>query len=261
MHRKKSQSDQSQPVAVLDRWGAAASDWLAAGTGLQIGLVPGEYGTALLVAALILTYVPLNTWIAWRIGSVLQRQTVERQRNDGAWRGELAGMLHRVPQLAASRGERTQRRINSSIYHAIGRTWSRQNVWDASMMMFRNAYNFLSQPLLAYLPAFMAGGVSFRDFVATSELAAELINDVSRFINVMPTIATLRANARRLTELAKAVDRVRARDAFYPETGVSAFRRIRDAGCWRACAADRGSGASPQVSRERRLHHRAGALR
>lgn len=223
----------SEPVAVLDRWGAAASDWIAAAIGVQTNLAPGGYGTAVLVAALILTYVPLNTWLAWRIGCVLQRQNIERQRNDGAWRGELAAMLHRVPQLAASRGERTQRRINDGLYRAIDRTWSRQNIWDASMMMFTNTYNFLSQRLLAYLPAlpaFMAGGMSFRNFVATSELTAELINDVSWFINVMPAIATLRANAGRLTELAGAVDRVRSRDAFYAETGVSAFRRTREAG-------------------------------
>ncbi|MEM8956755.1 MAG: ATP-binding cassette domain-containing protein [Pseudomonadota bacterium] len=223
----------SQPVALLDRWGAVASDWIAATTGLQTSLAPGEYGTAVLIAALILTYVPLNTWLAWRIGCVLQRQNIERQRNDGAWRGELAAMFHRVPQLAASRGERTQRRINGSLYQAIDRTWSRQNIWDASMMMFTNTYNFLSQRLLAYLPAlpaFMAGGMSFRDFVATSELTAELISDVSWFINVMPAIATLRANAGRLTELAGAVDRVRARDAFYAETGVSGFLRSRTPG-------------------------------
>ncbi|CAN0583854.1 unnamed protein product, partial [Ectocarpus sp. 12 AP-2014] len=91
-------------------------------------------------------------------------------------------------------------------------------------------YGFLSSRLLAYLPAlpsYMAGNLSFRTFAANSELTAELIGDVSWFINVMPAIATLKANASRLTEVAQAVDRVRARQEFYAETGVSRFDRTR----------------------------------
>ncbi len=239
--------ERSQPVAFLDRWGHAASDWLASATGMEVGLAPGVYGTAVLVAALILTYVPLVTWVAWRIGRVLERQTLERQRHDGAWRNELGTMFNRVTQLAASRGERAQRKINSALYHQIDGTWGRQNVWSAAMMMFTQVYGFLSQRLLAYLPglpAYMAGQMSFRDFAATSELTAELINDVSWFINVMPAIATLRANARRLTELAAAVERVEARDKFYAETGVSRFEHRRAAI------------ETPLVLEELALHHR-----
>jgi ABC-type uncharacterized transport system fused permease/ATPase subunit len=46
----------------------------------------------------------------------------------------------------------------------------------------------------------------------------------------MPAIATLNAHAKRLTDLAAAIERVRARDAFYAETGVSRFRRARRPG-------------------------------
>ncbi|MFO1165064.1 MAG: hypothetical protein U1E55_07815 [Paracoccus sp. (in: a-proteobacteria)] len=60
---------------------------------------------------------------------------------------------------------------------------------------------------LPALPAYFAGGLSFRDFAASGELTAELIGDVSWFINVMPAIATLRANSGRLTELARAIER------------------------------------------------------
>ena len=84
------------------------------------------------------------------------------------------------------------------------------------MMMFTDVYNFLSQRLLAYLPAlpaFMTGEMSFRTYAASSELTAELIGGVSWFINVMPAIAALKANARRLTELADAIERVRDRAA------------------------------------------------
>lgn len=226
--------ERTQPVAFLDRWGAAGNDWLAIafgpGVAERVDLVPGQYGTAVLVAALVIVYVPTITLVAWRLGKVLERQTLERQKRDGAWRGELGTMLNRVGQLAASRGERAQRRINARLYNDLDATWGRQNRWGAAMMMFQDVYNFLSTRLLAYLPglpAFTAGGMSFRDYAASSELTAELISDISWFINVMPAIATLKANAGRLTELAAAVERVRARDRFYAETGISEFVRAR----------------------------------
>ena len=122
----------------------------------------------------------------------------------------------------------SQRDTNARLYAGIDRAWRRQNVWVAIMLMFTEVSSFLSQRLLAYLPAlpaFMAGNMSFRAFVASSELTAELIVGASWFTNVMTEIAILRANASRLTALAAAIERVRDRDRFYAETGRSAFRR------------------------------------
>ena len=137
-------------------------------------------------------------------------------------------MLNRVALVAASRGQFVQRDTNARLYGGIDRAWRRQNVWVATMLMFTEVSNFLAQRLLAYLPAlpaFMAGNMSFRTYVAASELTTELIQGASWFTNVMTEIAVLRANASRLTALAAAIERVRDRDRFYAETGRSAFRR------------------------------------
>ena len=137
-------------------------------------------------------------------------------------------MLNRVGLVAASRGQFAQRVTNARLYAGIDHAWRRQNVWVATMLMFTEVSNFLSQRLLAYLPAlpaFMAGNMSFRAYVASSELTTELIAGASWFTNVMTEIAVLRANAARLTALAAAIERVRDRDRFYAETGRSDFRR------------------------------------
>ncbi|XDA97400.1 ATP-binding cassette domain-containing protein [Sulfitobacter sp. LCG007] len=224
--------ERSKAVPFLDAWGASANaalaDWLGPAAASRIDLVPGTYGSALLAGALIVVYVPAISLIAWSLGRIIERLHLERQRRDGAWRGEWGALLNRVAQLATSRGERAQRRINGRLYADVDRTWGRQNRLDAGMMMFSNTYSFLSSRLLAYmpaLPAYMAGNLTFRDFAASSELTAELIGDVSWFINVMPAIATLKANAGRLTEVARAIERVRARQAFYSETGISRLER------------------------------------
>lgn len=226
--------ERSQPVPFLDRWGAQANEavarWLGTGPAAAIDLSPGDYGSALLALLLVAIYVPCITFIAWKLGRVLERLSVQRQRRDGAWRGEWGTMLGRVGRMAAARGERAQSRINGQLYAELDQTWGKQNWLGACIMMFTSVYNFLSSRLLAYLPAlpaYMAGGLNFRDFAASGELTAELIGDVSWFINVMPAIATLKANAARLNELAEAVERVRRRQEFYAETGISAFERTR----------------------------------
>ncbi len=225
--------ERSAPVPMLDEWGAkmnALAQGAFPSVAKHVDFVPGTYGTALVVAALVILYVPAVTLVAWLLGRVLERLTLERQRRDGAWRGEWNTLLNRVGQLSTSRGERAQQRINSRLYGRLDQIWGKQNIWQSAMMYFTDVYNFLSTRLLAYLPAlpaFMAGNMTFRTFSASSELTAELIKDVSWFINVMPAIATLRANAGRLMELAEAVERVRARKEFYSETGLHDFEYHR----------------------------------
>jgi vitamin B12/bleomycin/antimicrobial peptide transport system ATP-binding/permease protein len=225
--------ERSAPVPMLDAWGNRANTWIEhvfPSLATHVDFVPGDFGTALIVGTMVLFYVPAGTFVAWLLGRVLERLALDRQRREGAWRGEWCALLNRVNQLSSSRGERAQQRINARLYARLDRTWSRQNVWESAMLLFTDIYNFLSSRLLAYLPAlpaFMAGNLSFRTFAASSELTAELIKDVSWFINVMPAIAMLRANAGRLNELARAVERVRERREFYSETGIHRFEHVR----------------------------------
>jgi ABC-type uncharacterized transport system fused permease/ATPase subunit len=154
--------------------------------------------------------------------------------------------------------------VNARLYSAVDHTWRQQNIWLATMTMFTDVYNFLSQRLLAYLPAlpaFMSREMTFRTYAASSELTAELIAGVSWFINVMPAIAALKANARRLMELADAIERVRDRERFYAETGRSDFKRsLVEHGPTLAldglALCHRGHGARPFVAVRRLVAHR-----
>ncbi|MBJ3777609.1 ABC transporter ATP-binding protein/permease [Acuticoccus mangrovi] len=226
----------SVEVAFLERWfaaiGAAAGKAFGPSVGAALSFSPGEYGSALLVALLIAVYVPLGTFCAWCLGRVLERQTLERQARDGSWRGELNDLLSRSGQLAISNGERVQARTNSVLYGAIDRVWHRMNITTAAFQAFTDGYTFLSKRLVSYLPAlpgYLSGAMTFRTYTATSELAAELINDCSWFLQVMPAIATLNANAKRLTEVAEAIECASDQHRFYSETGVHEFRALTQA--------------------------------
>ncbi|WP_237152635.1 ABC transporter ATP-binding protein/permease [Oryzibacter oryziterrae] len=188
--------------------------------------VLGTYASAFLVFVLAVTYVPLSTLIALRIGKMIEALNVAMQRNEGTYRAELAMLVRRVLPVAAANGEYVQARIHRRHYAAIDRTWAQQNKVSAGFLSFNLFYTFLTQKVVSYLPslpAYMQGGLSFRNYITGSELASELINDCSWLIQVMPDIANLRANADRVIQLADAIERVQDSQAFYRETGISDF--------------------------------------
>ncbi|MEM6548770.1 MAG: ATP-binding cassette domain-containing protein [Pseudomonadota bacterium] len=231
--------ERSTAVPFLDRWAEGFSAAMGRHFGPEIGaaanFAPGDYGSAFLILVLILVYVPLGTYLAWRLGKILEKQTLARQATGGTWRSELNSMLGRSSQLASSQGQDVQARVNDRLYGAIDRVWHKLNRTTVNFMVFRNSYTFLSNRLVAYLPAlpgYMSGAMSFRDYSATSELVGELINDTSWFIEVMPAIATLRANARRLTEVAGAIELAQDQTEFYGRTGLSEFRYTTQEGAF-----------------------------
>jgi ABC-type uncharacterized transport system fused permease/ATPase subunit len=80
--------------------------------------------------------------------------------------------------------------------------------------------------IVAYGPSlvpYMQNSISLKAYVTGAELVNSLISQCSWFIHVMPEIATLKANARRVTDLAEAIENVQKPRDFYRLTGHSDF--------------------------------------
>ena len=187
----------------------------------------GSYGSACLAFAALAIYVPLNTFIAAKLGGILQRLSVRMQWAEGSYRTELNTLLHRSFHVAALHGERAQKVVNKRRYVDIDQTWASQNRVTAGYMGFELVHNFIGSRIVAYAPGllpYVDNEVSLQHYVTGAELANALINECSWFIHVMPDIATLRANARRITDLAKAIETVQRPQEFYARTGPCEFQ-------------------------------------
>ncbi|MCZ4094427.1 ABC transporter ATP-binding protein/permease [Sinorhizobium psoraleae] len=190
----------------------------------------GSYGSACLTLAAVAAYVPISTFLAIKIGAIQQRLDVRMQSAEGSYRRELTTLLHRSFHVAASRGEGVQKRIHSRRYREIDQTWSSLNILTACYMGFELVYNFIGSRVIAYAPGLLPyaeSKISLRGYVTGAELANAIINDCSWFIHVMPDIARLRANAGRITDLAKAIEDVQQPRAFYARTGRSELNCVR----------------------------------
>jgi ABC-type uncharacterized transport system fused permease/ATPase subunit len=186
----------------------------------------GAYASVVLIFVLAVTYVPLSTLIALKIGKTIEALNNAMQKYEGSYRSELAMLVRRYLPIAAARGEHVQLEIHRRQYLLIDRIWTKQNRVSAGYLAFNQFYTYITQKIVAYLPnmpAYMQGSISFRSYVTGSELVSELINDCSWLIQVMPDIANLRANANRVVELADAIERVQEAQEFYRDTGVCDF--------------------------------------
>ncbi|MDP3896681.1 MAG: ATP-binding cassette domain-containing protein, partial [Mesorhizobium sp.] len=149
------------------------------------------------------------------------------QQTEGSYRGELTMFLRRSFQIAASSGERAQQALHDRLYLGIDRTWARLNRYSAGYMSFTLVYNFLAARIVAYAPGFLSytrGQIGLKNYVTGAELVNQLISECSWFIHVMPAIASLKANSRRVIEVANAIEDVQTPPDFYARSGRSEFR-------------------------------------
>jgi ABC-type uncharacterized transport system fused permease/ATPase subunit len=188
--------------------------------------VLGNYGSACITVVAVIVYVPFSTFLAVKLGAMLQNLNVEMQQAEGSYRRALTTLFHRSFHVAATNGERAQRDIHRQRYVDIDRNWARLNVLTASYMGFELVYSFMGARIVAYAPGFLPyvhGSINFQEYVTGAELANAIISDFSWLIHVMPDIAQLKANALRITGLARAVEDVQRPRDFYSLSGVSEF--------------------------------------
>lgn len=186
----------------------------------------GDYGSAVLAFAAVAAYVPVNTWIAMKLGGMLERLSVKMQQAEGSYRGELTTLLRRSFHVAAARGEEVQKAMHGRLYQDIDQTWGRLNRVNAGYSSFELVYNFIGARIVAYGPGlipFIHNKVDLKGYITGAELVNSLISQCSWFIHVMPAIAALRANSRRVIELADAIESVQQPADFYRQSGHSDF--------------------------------------
>ena len=187
----------------------------------------GDYGSFVLALGAVAAYVPLNTFIAMKLGGLMERLNVKMQQAEGSYRGEMNTLLRRSFHVAASRGEGVQQAMHERHYRDIDKTWARLNTVNAGYMSFELIYNFVAARFIAYGPGlipYMQGQINLKGYVTGAELVNSLIGQCSWFIQVMPAIATLRANSVRVIDLAEAIENVQQPQQHYGRTGQAEFR-------------------------------------
>lgn len=187
------------------------------------------FGTAASFALTLGAIVPFALVVSWgfaRIGAVMRGVNKNFMEAEGAYRSELNTMFRRASQITAQSGERVQKKVNRALYAEVDQVWHRSNVLQAGFMGLQGFYTTLSFQVLASilaLPAYAEGAIDFQTYVTTAALVGQLTTGFSWLIDVTPAVASLKADAERITEYARAVEKVQDTRAFFRATGVHDF--------------------------------------
>ena len=106
----------------------------------------GDYGSAVLAFVAVAIYVPLNTFIAVKLGRLLERLSVRMQQAEGSYRGELTTLFRRSFHVAASRGEGVQKAMHDRLYRDIDSTWAQPQQGQCRLHVVRAGLQFRGGP-------------------------------------------------------------------------------------------------------------------
>ncbi len=186
----------------------------------------GEYGTLALTFGAAAAYVPINTFVAWKIGRYLERLNNRIDETEASYRSELNTMMRLGLHIASSGAAKIQSKINGKLYDDVDHAWKKLITAHTGYSAFNGLYSALSNRIVAYapgLPAYLQGATDFRGYITGSELFTSFINDCSWLINVMPAISGLKAQYKRVSEVVHAVERVQDSQDFFRKSGHSNY--------------------------------------
>jgi ABC-type uncharacterized transport system fused permease/ATPase subunit len=184
----------------------------------------GSWASASLAIGAAMLYVPITTSIAYKLAKKLQQLTIQEQMTEGDYRAELNLLTRSSEQVAAARSESIAKKILNKTYAPVDRVWKKFANATAIYAGFENAQTSLAARIYSYLPAIpglTSGAFTFAQFNEVSQLVSQLIVQASWPIRVLPNIANVTANGKRVTGLVEAMLRVREEKEHYSKTGIA----------------------------------------
>ncbi|PZO77902.1 MAG: hypothetical protein DI626_12190, partial [Micavibrio aeruginosavorus] len=186
----------------------------------------GEYGTASLAFGAAALSVGVGTYVAYKIGKYISEASKNFQEGEATYRNGVSTMMRNAFYISASAGRFVEKRISRSQFKDADRAWHKNNLVTSGYMSFAGLYNPFSSHIVSYLPAlanYISGEMALKEYLKTTSTVGSIMNSMEWVIDVMPAIATLRANVNRITDVTKAIHAVHDPKEFYSQTGISDF--------------------------------------
>ena len=97
-----------------------------------------------LAFAAVAVYVPVNTWIAVKLGGSLQRLNITHAAGGGSYRGELTCSCAAASRSPPRAARACSARCIANFISDIDKTWGKLNIVHSGYMSFELIYNFLA---------------------------------------------------------------------------------------------------------------------
>lgn len=197
--------------------------------------IPGYEGnpyinTFTLAALSCAIFIPPLTYAAAQLGKKIKNVDKRKQESGADFRNTIETASFRSDEIALSGGQQIQQGLNEKKYIPVDRNWHSGNIIDSGYMLFSAFYNHLGDkliPFAAAMPAANAGLMSVKEWVTYSELVARVFDSFSWFINVMPALARLSADAERVMSIAQGCEVAAHKEDLLRKYGTHQFNYMK----------------------------------
>lgn len=191
----------------------------------------GEYATLGLGAALGVPFVLGGSIYAYMKGRSLLDINALRQKHDGVYRSFLSQTVRSGFHIAASQGTSLYKKMSDQLYQKADEAWERDLTLDIRYTGFKKNYDAFMHHILAAapaLPAYISGDITLQQYLLFSAALDAVMGQLSLVVPMVPSVANLLADCRRLTEAANAIEDVQDAEKFFGERGIYAFQHHHD---------------------------------
>ncbi|PLK47011.1 ABC transporter ATP-binding protein/permease [Uliginosibacterium sp. TH139] len=158
-----------------------------------------------------LGYAIFGSFVAERIGHVLQSLNYEQQRREADLRAELLRRRDHAEQIAFYGGGAHEHRRLMQRFGEIAGNWRALMNRERSLGFFSVSYNRINGlvPIFAALPSFMAKSITLGGLMQISTAFTQTASALSWFIQAYDEIAKWKATVARLTQFRLAIENTR----------------------------------------------------
>ncbi|MDO6385402.1 ABC transporter ATP-binding protein/permease [Uliginosibacterium sp. 31-12] len=158
-----------------------------------------------------LGYAIFGSFVAERIGHVLQSLNYEQQRREADLRAELLRRRDHAEQIAFYGGGAHEHRRLMQRFGEIAGNWRALMNRERALGFFSVSYNRINGlvPIFAALPSFMAKSITLGGLMQISTAFTQTASALSWFIQAYDEIAKWKATVARLTQFRLAIENTR----------------------------------------------------
>ncbi len=169
-----------------------------------------------------LIYALLGSYLAERIGRVLQGLNYEQQRREADLRADLLRLREHAEQVAMYDGGGHEQQHIMQRFMAVASNWRALMNRERTLGFFVGGYNRVSGlvPVFAALPAFMARSITLGDLMQIETAFSQTSSALSWFIRAYEAIAKWKATVARLTQFRLAIEAAQATHVIVPQTAA-----------------------------------------
>lgn len=166
-----------------------------------------------------IAYAIFGSFVAERIGHVLQSLNYAQQRREADLRAELLRRRDHAEQIAFLGGGANEHRRLMQRFGEIAANWRALMDRERALGFFSVSYNRINGlvPTFAALPSFMAKSITLGGLMQISTAFTQTASALSWFIHAYDEIAKWKATVARLTQFRMAIEGTRAQTRELPQ--------------------------------------------